>query len=61
MTTSGYGKASYEFANDKPLELLSGSNLLFLLKEHAGLDAKIVVPDDWKDPLLDLPESESEK
>jgi len=61
VTTSGYGKASYEFANDKPLELLSGSNLLFLLKEHAGLDAKIVVPDDWKDPLLDLPESEPEK
>jgi restriction system protein len=57
VTTSGYGKSSYEFANDKPLELLSGSNLLFLLKEHANVEAKIVVPDDWKDPLLDVPES----
>ncbi len=50
VTTSGYGKASFEFASGKPIELLSGSNLLYLLKEHAGIDAKIVVPDEWKDP-----------
>jgi restriction system protein len=31
VTTSGYGKASFEFAQNKPLELLSGSNLLYLL------------------------------
>ena len=49
VTTSGYGKAAFEFANGKPMELLSGSNLLYLLKEHANIDAKIVVPDDWKD------------
>jgi Restriction endonuclease len=30
VTTSGYGKASFEFAKDKPLELLSGTNLLYL-------------------------------
>jgi hypothetical protein len=30
--TSGFGRASFEFAKDKPLELLSGSNLLYLLK-----------------------------
>src|SRR6202041_4138142 len=35
VTTSGYGKASFEFAQNKPLELLSGSNLLYLLEEHA--------------------------
>jgi restriction system protein len=52
LTTSGYGKAAYEFANGKPIELLDGSNLLYLLKEHAGVDAKIVVPDDWIDPRL---------
>lgn len=52
LTTSGYGKAAYEFANGKPIELLDGSNLLYLLKEHAGIDAKIVVPDNWIDPRL---------
>jgi len=39
-TTSGFGKASFEFAEGKPLELLSGSNLLHLLAE-AGTEAKI--------------------
>jgi restriction system protein len=54
VTTSGYGKASYEFADGKPLELLSGSNLLYLLKEHAEIEAKIQMPEDWKDPLPDM-------
>jgi restriction system protein len=56
VTTSGYGKAAYEFANGKPLELLSGSNLLYLLSEHAGLEARIEVPADWKDPQADIAE-----
>ena len=55
VTTSGYGKAAFEFAAGKPMELLSGSNLLYLLAEHAGLEAKIVVPDDWTDPIPDTP------
>ncbi len=50
VTTSGFGRASFEFADHKPLELLDGSNLLYLLAEHAGVEAKIEVPDDWKDP-----------
>ena len=50
VTTSGYGPASYEFANGKPLELLDGSNLLHLLAEHADIEAKIEVPEDWVDP-----------
>ncbi len=50
VTTSGYGKASFEFAEGKPLELLDGSNLLFLLAEHAGVEARIEVPDDWSEP-----------
>ena len=53
VTTSGYGSASFEFAKNKPLELIDGSNLLFLLKEHAGIEAKIVMPDDWEDPRPD--------
>ncbi len=54
VTTSGYGKASFEFAEGKPLELLSGSNLLYLLKEHAGIEAKIEMPEGWKDPQPDI-------
>src|SRR5437867_7533810 len=54
VTTSGYGKASFEFADGKPLELLSGSNLMYLLKEHAGVEARIVMPEDWKDPQPDM-------
>jgi restriction system protein len=50
VSTSGYGKASFEFADDKPLELLDGTNLLYLLKEHAGVDARIDTPEDWVDP-----------
>jgi restriction system protein len=56
VTTSGYGKASFEFAEGKPLELLSGSHLLYLLDQHAGVKAKIEVPDDWKDPVPDAEE-----
>jgi restriction system protein len=54
VTTSGYGKAAFEFAEGKPIELLAGSNLLYLLEEHAGIKAKIVVPDAWKDPVPDV-------
>jgi restriction system protein len=56
VTTTGYGRASYEFADGKPLELLTGSNLLFLLSEHAGIQAKIEVLEDWKDPEPDREE-----
>ncbi|RKN29935.1 restriction endonuclease [Micromonospora musae] len=41
VTTSGYGAASYEFASGKPLELIDGSNLLYLLAEHAEVKARI--------------------
>lgn len=51
VTTSGYGQSSFEFAQGKPMELLDGSNLLYLLAEHAGLEAKIEPPDDWVDPI----------
>jgi restriction system protein len=51
VTTSGFGSSAYDFANGKPLELMTGSNLLYLLKEHAGVEAKIVMPEDWSDPI----------
>lgn len=34
VTTADYGPDAYEFAKDKPLTLLSGSNLLHLLERH---------------------------
>src|SRR5439155_853555 len=40
VTTADYGPDAYEFAKDKPLTLLNGSNLLHLLAEH-GHRAKI--------------------
>jgi restriction system protein len=45
VTTSGYGKAAFDFAAGKPLELLDGSNLLYLLEERAGIRCKIVMPE----------------
>jgi restriction system protein len=50
VTTSGYGKAAFEFAKGKPLELLDGGKLLHLLAEHASIDARIVMPEGWVDP-----------
>lgn len=50
VTTSGYGQASHQFASNKPLELIDGANLLYLLAEHAGIEARIVPPEDWRDP-----------
>jgi hypothetical protein len=44
VTTSDFGRASYEFARGKPIELLSGSNLLYLLDRYAGVKARIEAP-----------------
>lgn len=40
VTTSNYGNDAYEFANGKPLTLMNGANLLYLLEKH-GHKAKI--------------------
>jgi restriction system protein len=40
VTTADYGPDAYEFAKDKPLALVSGSNLLHLLEKH-GHKARI--------------------
>jgi restriction system protein len=55
VTTSGYGAASFDFANNKPIELIDGANLLYLLEENLGITARIEPPDDWRDPNLDSP------
>jgi restriction system protein len=43
VCTSGYGADAYNFAKDKPIELIDGGGLLYLLREHAGLDARIAI------------------
>lgn len=40
VTTSDYGGDSYEFAKDKPLTLINGANLLYMLEKH-GQHARI--------------------
>ncbi|MGC9993380.1 MAG: hypothetical protein ABSD52_13440 [Candidatus Cybelea sp.] len=32
-----------------PIELVTGSNLLSILSEYAGIESKIEFPDDWQD------------
>lgn len=59
VTTSGYGKSSFDFAEGKPLELLSGTHLLYLLAENAGIEARIEPPEDWVDPAADMVSDEA--
>jgi restriction system protein len=47
VTTADYGKDSYEFAKDKPLTLLNGSNLLALLEKH-GYKSRINITEAKK-------------
>ena len=47
VTTADYGKDSYEFAKDKPLTLLNGSNLLSLIEKH-GHQARINIAEAKK-------------
>jgi restriction system protein len=48
VTTSGYGPDAFEFSKDKPIELLDGGKLLYLL-DQVGVKARIIFPEDWKD------------
>lgn len=45
VTTSSYGSDAYEFSKDKPLELIDGGGLLYLL-EQVGIKAQIIMPDE---------------
>jgi len=44
VTTSGYGPDAFNFAKDKPIELIDGGGLLYLLQE-IGMQARIVFPE----------------
>jgi restriction system protein len=45
VTTSGYGPDAFEFAKDKPIELIDGGGLLYLL-QGIGVNARIVFPEE---------------
>ena len=40
VTTSNYGNDAYQFVKDKPLTLINGAELLYLLQKH-GYKARI--------------------
>lgn len=45
VTTSHYGPDAYDFAKSKPIELIDGGGLLYLLQQQ-GVEARIVFPED---------------
>lgn len=45
VTTSGYGPDAFDFSKDKPIELIDGGGLLYLLDE-VGVKARIIFPTD---------------
>ena len=45
VTTSHYGKDAYEFSKDKPIELIDGGGLLYLLDQN-GVKARIIFPEE---------------
>jgi restriction system protein len=57
VTTSGYGTASFQFAGNKPLQLISGGELLYLLDQYTSVKAKIEFPEEWVDPRPDMVEA----
>jgi restriction system protein len=46
VSTSGYGSAAFNFAKDKPIELIDGGGLLYLLEHHADVRARIIMPEE---------------
>lgn len=47
VTTANFGADSYEFAKDKPITLINGSNLLHMLQNH-GYNARIDIEEAKK-------------
>ena len=46
ITTSHYGSATYEFVKDKPIELIDGAGMLYLLEHHTNTKARIIMPEE---------------
>jgi restriction system protein len=45
VATSHYGPDAYDFAKDKPIELIDGGGLLYLLEQN-GVKARIIFPEE---------------
>jgi restriction system protein len=45
VTTSHYGPDAYDFASDKPIELIDGGGLLYLLEQN-GIHARVIFPEE---------------
>ena len=45
VTTSGYGPDAFQFSKEKPIELIDGGALLYLLQD-IGIKARIIFPED---------------
>jgi restriction system protein len=45
VATSGYGADAFEFAKDKPIELIDGGQLLYLC-DQVGVHARIIMPSE---------------
>jgi restriction system protein len=45
VTTSGYGPDAFDFAKDKPIELIDGGGLLYLLNQ-VGIEARILIHEE---------------
>src|SRR5207237_1126702 len=46
VTTSGYDAAAFNFVKDKPIELIDGGGLLYLLENYAGILARSIMPEE---------------
>jgi restriction system protein len=44
VTTSSYGPDAFHFSKDKPIELIDGGGLLYLLNQ-VGIKVKIILPE----------------
>lgn len=45
VSTSSYGSDAFEFSKGKPIDLIDGGGLLYLL-DQVGVKAKIIMPED---------------
>lgn len=54
VTTSGYGPDAFDFAKDKPIELIDGGQLLYML-DQVGIQAKIIMPEEWQAEFKKVP------
>jgi restriction system protein len=45
VSTSGCGSGAFDFVKNKPIELIDGGSLLYLLENHGGVRGRIIMHD----------------